>query len=89
MAKDMIVDEIRRLSQDEGLNDTEIGIKMGYARGSVQRIRKAAGIPTHNLNNRKDKSCFCMKCDKIFYIRRCESDKIVCPDCEKFLAVPQ
>ena len=24
----------------------------------------------------------CMKCNKEFYIRRCESDKLFCPECE-------
>lgn len=82
MAKNLIIEQIRRLSQEEGLNDFEIGEQLGYARGSIQRIRRTYNIPVANKENRKDKSCKCMKCDKTFYIRRYESDKIFCPECE-------
>ena len=82
MAKNLIIEQIRRLSQEEGLNDFEIGEQLGYARGSIQRIRRTYNIPIANKENRKDKSCKCMKCDKTFYIRRYESDKIFCPECE-------
>lgn len=82
MAKNLIIEQIRRLSQEEGLNDFEIGEQLGYARGSIQRIRRTYNIPVANKENRKDKSCKCMKCDKTFYIRRHESNKIFCPECE-------
>lgn len=82
MAKNLIVEQITRLSQQEGLSDSEIGEQLGYARGSIQRIRRTHNIPVANKNNRKDKPCKCMKCDKMFDIRRCESDKIFCPECE-------
>lgn len=82
MAKNLIVEQITKLSQEEGLSDSEIAEELGYARGSIQRIRKTYNIPIANRENRKDKSCKCMKCDKTFYIRRNESDKIFCPECE-------
>ena len=69
MAKNLIIEQITRLSQQEGLSDSEIGEQLGYARGSIQRIRKAYNIPVANKNNRKDKPCKCMKCDKIFDIK--------------------
>ena len=82
MAKNLIVEQITRLSQQEGLNDSEIAEQLGYARGSIQRIRRAYNIPVANKENRKDKPCKCMKCSNEFYIRRNESDKIFCPECE-------
>ena len=82
MAKNLIVEQITRLSQQEGLNDSEIGEQLGYARGSIQRIRRTYNITVANKENRKDKPCKCMKCNKEFYIRRCESDKLFCPECE-------
>lgn len=82
MAKNLIVEQIIKLSQQEGLSDSEIGEQLGYARGSIQRIRRTYNIPIANKNNRKDKSCKCMKCDKEFYIRRNESNKLFCADCE-------
>ena len=82
MAKNLIVEQITKLSQEEGLNDSEIGEQLGYARGSIQRIRRTYNIPTANKENRKDKTCKCMKCNNFFLIRRCESDKIFCPECE-------
>lgn len=82
MAKNLIVEQITKLSQEEGLNDSEIGEQLGYARGSIQRIRRTYNIPVANRENRKDKDCKCMKCNSIFYIRRCESNKIFCPECE-------
>lgn len=82
MAKELVVNQIYKLSQEEGLTDTEIAKKLGYARGSIQRIRMENNIPTANKSNRKDKICKCMKCDGKFFIRRCESNRIVCPTCE-------
>ena len=83
MAKSLIVEQITKLSQYEGLNDSEIGELLGYARGSIQRIRKTYNIPVANKENRKDKPCKCMKCDIQFLIRRNEPDKLFCPACEK------
>ena len=82
MAKDLVVEQILKLSQEEGLSDSEIAEQLGYARGSIQRIRRMHNIPIANKDNRKDKPCKCMKCSKEFYIRRTESNKIFCPNCE-------
>ncbi len=51
----IIVNEIRRLSQEEGLKDREIADIIKYNRVSVQRIRKENGIPTYNKAKRKGK----------------------------------
>lgn len=82
MAKNIIVDQITKLSQEEGLNDFEIGEVLGYARGSIQRIRKSNNIGKAIKQNRKDKACKCMKCDLEFFVRRIELEPIYCPDCE-------
>lgn len=83
MAKSLIIEQIAKLSQKEGLNDSEIGEQLGYSRVSIQRIRKANNIPVANKLNRKDRPCKCMKCNKEFFIRRSESDKIYCLECEE------
>lgn len=80
----IIVNEIRRLSQEEGLKDTEIAEIIQYNRISIQRIRQEFGIPTYNKMMRKDKRVVCPQCKKEYFIRRCEKDnKICCPECEK------
>ena len=56
MAFKFIVEEIRRLSQDEGLNDSEIAEKIGCSNSTVCRCRASNTIPKYNLKNRKDKS---------------------------------
>lgn len=79
----IIVNEIRRLSQEEGLRDSEIAEIIKYNRVSIQRIRQDYGIPTYNIENRKDKDCVCPQCGNHYLIRRCEKPGICCPDCEK------
>lgn len=83
MAKNIIVQQIFDLSQNEGLSDSEIAEKIGYARGSVQRIRQENNIPIANRKVRKDKECYCIKCDKDFFIRRNDPDDrmYLCPEC--------
>ena len=81
----IIVNEVRRLSQEEGLMDAEIAEIIQYNRVSVQKIRKANNIPTYNKNMRKDKNVQCPHCGRSYFIRRCEEAKICCPDCEKQL----
>ncbi len=83
MAKDLIIETVTKLSQEEGLNDSEIAMRLGYARGSIQRIRKDNNIPTANFKNRIDKECKCVKCQKPFVIKRSEHNKALCPNCEK------
>jgi DNA-binding transcriptional regulator YiaG len=77
----MVVAEIRRLSQDEGLKDGEIAAILGTSRATVNRARQKHGIPPANLRNRKDKECFCVKCNQAFFIRRHERKRHVCEMC--------
>ncbi len=81
----IIVNEIRRLSQDEGLRDSEIAEIIKYNRVSIQRIRQDYGIPTYNIENRKDKDCVCAQCGNHYMIRRREKPGICCPACEQVL----
>lgn len=77
----VIINEIRRLSQEEGLKDSEIAGIIKYNRVSVQRIRQENNIPTYNKANRKDKNVLCPQCGQTYTIRRCEKPGICCPDC--------
>jgi hypothetical protein len=77
----IIVNEIKRLSQEEGLNDAEIANIIQYNRVSVQKIRKAYNIPRYNKDIRKDKAVICPICNSTYYIRRNEQPGICCPAC--------
>jgi len=76
----MGVEEIRRLSQDEGLIDKEISTILGIHRVTVTRIRKKHEIPVARLKNRKDKIIHCTKCGQTFIIRRKERRR-ACDSC--------
>ena len=83
----ILVNEIRRLSQEEGLRDSEIGDIIGYHRISIQRIREKYNIPIYNIEMRKDCEKKCPMCKKIYYIRRKDKKEpnICCPECaEKY-----
>lgn len=69
---DMGVEEIRSLSQDEGMTDKEIAKSLGVHRVTVSRIRSKYSIPKAVLENRKDKLVHCTKCRRPFIIRRRE-----------------
>ena len=73
----IIVNEIRRLSQEEGLKDSEIADIIKYNRVSIQRIRNENNIPTYN----KDKRVICPQCGDDYFIRRNEKPGICCPKC--------
>lgn len=77
----VIINEIRRLSQEEGLKDSEIADIIKYNRVSVQRIRQENGIPVYNKSVRKDKKVGCPQCGRTYLIRRNEKPGICCPDC--------
>ena len=77
----IIVTEIRRLSQEEGLKDSEIADIIKYNRVSIQRIRNEHGIPTYNKDVRKDKKVICPQCGGDYLIRRNEKPGICCPKC--------
>ena len=77
----IIVNEIRRLSQEEGLKDSEIADIIKYNRVSIQRIRNEHSIPTYNKDVRKDKKVICPQCGGDYLIRRNEKPGICCPKC--------
>lgn len=77
----IIVNEIRRLSQEEGLKDSEIADIIKYNRVSIQRIRNEHDIPTYNKDVRKDKKVICPQCGGDYLIRRNEKPGICCPKC--------
>jgi hypothetical protein len=65
-------DDVRRLSQEEGLFDREIAEKLDTYRVKVSRCRQKHNIPRPNLNNRRDKQHRCKRCGRIKLIRRKE-----------------
>lgn len=75
------VDEIIRLSNEEGLNDREIAVRLNCNRSSVTRIRNRNKIPKCNKDNRKDKSYKCINCGNIVYIKRVDTLKAFCDTC--------
>ena len=77
----IIVNEIRRLSQEEGLKDSEIADIIKFNWVSIQRIRNEHGIPTYNKDVRKDKKVICPQCGGNYLIRRNEKPGICCPKC--------
>ena len=77
-----IVNEIRRLSQQEGMKDAEIADIIGYNRVSIQRIRRENNIPTYKKEFRKDVKVICPQCGKEYLIRRNEKPEICCPQCK-------
>lgn len=81
MSKAHIINEIKFLSEELGLTDGEIAERLGYARGSIQRIRKQNGILKYDKNKRVTKACRCKKCGKIFYIGKEEVENLFCYDC--------
>lgn len=78
---ELIVKEIVRLSQDEGLHDNEIAEKIGCSRATIARYKKKHKIPKVNLMNRKDKKFFCCRCGKEVIIRRFEKMRLYCDEC--------
>lgn len=76
-----LVDEVRRLSQEEGLRDKEIAEILGMGYYTVWRIRKLNGIPKANLKMRKDKKYVCKRCGAEYVVRRCERRPRYCEMC--------
>lgn len=75
------VDDIIRLSQEEGLNDRQIAEKLGCSRVTITRIRKRNEIPTCEKCNRQDKSFICVNCGRTIYIKRKERRQAFCEKC--------
>ena len=82
-----VVDEIRRLSQQEGMNDSEIADYLGCSRATVNRTRKPHNIPKATLINRQDKRFRCGGCGKEALIRRGAPRRLYCKDCEDALGI--
>jgi len=80
----MVIQEIRRLNQAEGLTDAEIADQLGISRVTVCRVRKQAKIPRCNRANRKDKSYVCKgkDCGKEVVIARKERKRRYCETCQ-------
>lgn len=89
MAMKLVIAEINRLSQDEGLNDLEIANIMGCSRATINRNRISNDIPSANLRNRKDKVFTCGKCHKEIFIRRRERRRLYCNACMNLLATEE
>lgn len=82
-----LVEQVRHLSQNEGLSDEEIAKQLGCSRATVNRTRKNHNIPLANLENRKDKSYTCVACNETIVIARKERKKRYCPECRKKLNI--
>ena len=78
-----VVNEIRRLVIEEGLNDGEIAKIIGCHRVSVNRIRSKYNIPKADYSIRKDKKTVCPQCKQEYFIRRNEKPGVSCPDCAR------
>ena len=76
------VNEVRRLSQEEGYIDKEIADALGCHRVTITRLRKDNNIPRPNLLNRKDKKQVCSQCGKVQYLRRRERIRKYCHECQ-------
>ena len=68
----IIVNEIRRLSQEEGLKDQEIAEIIHYNRVTILKIRKENNIPTYNANAREKNKIKLSKSSKASYSRELE-----------------
>lgn len=75
------IEEVRRLSQEEGLNDRQIAERLGCSRVTVTRIRKRHDIPTCEKCNRRDKVYTCLSCGEKIYIMRKERRRAFCEKC--------
>lgn len=75
------IEEVIRLSQEEGLNDRQIADKLECSRVTVTRIRKRNNIPTCEKCNRKDKTYICVRCGETVAVRRKDRRKAFCEKC--------
>lgn len=75
------IEVIRRMSQDEGLNDRQIADKIGCSRVTITRIRSRNNIPRCEIYNRKDKTFVCLGCGCNAYIKRRDRRQAFCEKC--------
>ena len=80
------INEIKILSQEEGMNDRQIAEKLGCSRVTVTRIRTRNNIPTCDKRNRKDKTYKCVNCGETIYIRRKDRRQAFCKKCTEKLS---
>lgn len=80
------INDILKLSQEEGLNDRQIAERLGSTRVTVTRIRKRNSIPRCEKSNRKDKSFICLNCGEKIYIKRKDRRSAFCEKCTVELA---
>ena len=83
--KEEVIEEIRRLSQEEGWNDREIASKLNCCRGTITRVRNRYKIKKCDLKNKKDKVFTCCFCNKKVNIRRKDLGEFICPECKEKL----
>ena len=77
----LMINEVRRLSQSEGLFDDEIAEILSFSRATVNRARHSHEIPRVNLDNRMDKHYVCIKCQREVWVRRKDHLRRICPEC--------
>lgn len=70
---------------DNGLTDQEIAVLLNCNRVSVTRSRKNNNIKKRKIENKRDKSFVCVKCNTRIYIKRKEAAKMFCDSCLKML----
>ena len=83
----VLIEETKRLSQDEGLTDKEIADMFGCSRATINRTRQKHNIPTAKLENRMDKQYTCTFCGEVVTIRRKERKKRYCDNCRESLKI--
>ena len=74
---------VKKLSQEEGLNDRQISERIGCSRVTVSRIRIKHKIKVCNKANRKDKVYYCANCKAAVYIRRRDRRQLLCDKCKE------
>lgn len=79
----IVIETIRRLSQQEGMNDAEIADYLDCSRATVNRARNEHSISKADLSNKRDKRYRCQHCGKEVVIRRKERRRLYCQDCEE------
>lgn len=83
----VLVEELKRLAQEEGMTDKEIADIFGCSRATINRTRQKYNIPTANLENRMDKQYTCTFCNTVVTIRRKERKKRYCDSCREQLKI--
>lgn len=75
------IEQIRIMSQEEGLNDRQIAEALGCSRVTITRIRTRNNIPVCDKCNRRDKTYKCLSCGDTVYIKRKDRRQAFCEKC--------